>query len=336
MAAPLKIAFVSTGKAHPASWLAWNFGIRTDPMQDSSGIEGEQNEAFIAATGKAFELVDQASAECLLSPYFTFDRAEYTWLDEIASASGQRSVVTIDHDELEPLPTRTTLVLRTSAYASTLGANEDVMPAPCSDPYQEIGNAPIPIDAARPAIGFCGYTGTLASRLALPLLGKHEKARGLSLRHEALAILERSRFPAAIVRRTRFRAGMKGDISKTRHLSARREYLENMLENQYGLCVRGAGNFSRRFYELLALGRIPVVVDTDERLPLSDSVDWAHHVIRVEMRELRTLDEKVAAFLARSPRTLAEISEANRQLWVSRLSPEGYFTRELPAMIARR
>ena len=35
-----------------------------------------------------------------------------------------------------------------------------------------------------------------------------------------------------------------------------------MLASPYILCVRGAGNYSARFYEALALGRIPVLVNT--------------------------------------------------------------------------
>jgi hypothetical protein len=42
----------------------------------------------------------------------------------------------------------------------------------------------------------------------------------------------------------------------------------NMIANQYQLCVRGNANWSLRFYETLAYGRIPLLIDTGGKWPI--------------------------------------------------------------------
>ena len=49
---------------------------------------------------------------------------------------------------------------------------------------------------------------------------------------------------------------------------ARKEYFDNISQNIFNFCYRGAGNFSYRFYETLMMGKIPVLVDTDCVFPI--------------------------------------------------------------------
>jgi len=42
----------------------------------------------------------------------------------------------------------------------------------------------------------------------------------------------------------------------------------NMLANQYQVCARGNANWSLRFYETLAYGRIPVLIDSGGKFPM--------------------------------------------------------------------
>jgi len=52
------------------------------------------------------------------------------------------------------------------------------------------------------------------------------------------------------------------------------DFVRNMRESEFNLCVRGAGNFSMRFYQTLAFGRIPVVLDSDIVLPFASEIEW--------------------------------------------------------------
>ena len=57
------------------------------------------------------------------------------------------------------------------------------------------------------------------------------------------------------------------------------DFQNNMRENQFIICYRGAGNFSMRFYQTLAAGRVPVVADTNIRLPFDDLIDWEGSIV---------------------------------------------------------
>ena len=67
------------------------------------------------------------------------------------------------------------------------------------------------------------------------------------------------------------------------------EYWNNMLSSPFTLCVRGNGNFSVRFYETLALGRIPVLFNTDCVLPLDQYINWSKHCIFLRMQIQKSL-----------------------------------------------
>ncbi len=56
-------------------------------------------------------------------------------------------------------------------------------------------------------------------------------------------------------------------------------FYTNLQNNQYIICNRGRGNFSMRFYETLATGRVPVLVNTKMNLPFKDSINWDEIII---------------------------------------------------------
>jgi hypothetical protein len=105
-------------------------------------------------------------------------------------------------------------------------------------------------------------------------------------------------------------------------------FYENTMGSDYVLCVRGAGNFSYRFYEALCCGRIPVFVDTDCVLPLEDVIDYQKHCVWVPENDLRTIVNRIVAFHdALSAEEFVSLQKGCRQLWESHLSSEGYFTK---------
>lgn len=77
---------------------------------------------------------------------------------------------------------------------------------------------------------------------------------------------------------------------------ARKQFVENMRESDFVLAPKGDGNYSNRFVEALASGRIPVVIDTDMPLPLEADVDYAKICIRVPMHEVDTIPTRIRAF----------------------------------------
>jgi hypothetical protein len=143
-------------------------------------------------------------------------------------------------------------LLRTSAQAGKLAANERVMPYlwECKDePF-----APTSTGDALPSIGFCGQSSS------------HRKA--LMEAFETSPSI-RSNF----VKRDAFWGGNPHDAG------LKADFWENMQQNQFALAPRGAGNFSMRFYQALSVGRIPVLINTDMALPFSDLIPWKDFIV---------------------------------------------------------
>lgn len=70
------------------------------------------------------------------------------------------------------------------------------------------------------------------------------------------------------------------------------EFNLNMKRSQFILANRGAGNFSMRFYQALAFGRIPVLVNTDMVLPFQDEINWQDFIV-FEQNEKKCLQKVI-------------------------------------------
>jgi len=143
----------------------------------------------------------------------------------------------------------------------------------------------------------------------------------IKLRKTALDILEKdSRINADFIRRERYLGSNRAVEME------RQEYLENLNNNPYSLCVRGGGNFSFRFFESLCLGGIPILIDTDVLLPFQDQIDWDKHILRVKWTELKSLPERLIEFHnALSEEKFIQLQKENRAIWLKYFSLPGYF-----------
>lgn len=123
--------------------------------------------------------------------------------------------------------------------------------------------------------------------------------------------------------RNKYRAGAE-DVEMLKQTTS--EFYKNISETLYTFNIRGVGNFSVRFYETLAMGRIPVLVNTECRLPLHEEVDWNAHAIILDEKDIRQLPHRIKAFhSSRSDAELQRIQENNRKLWLEKLHRNGYF-----------
>jgi len=246
---------------------------------------------------------------------------------DLATKAGKEPVVFFANDSTEPVPLPGATVLRTSLLRSARRPSEFAQPAWSEDFVERYlgGDVPIRRFSERPTIGFCGLVAS--SRMRLPMnfaLRPQER-----LRRDALDVLERA--PAVdtnFVRRDRFLGGaLRGDaLDLDLLVKTRLEYVENMVESDYVLCVRGAGNFSYRLYETLSCGRVPVFVDTDCVLPFDFAVDWRDHCVWIDKSEIDSIPEVVTEFHLRLGESgLAEFQRHCRRFWEDYLSPFGFF-----------
>lgn len=229
-------------------------------------------------------------------------------------------------DNVAPLPTGYGVVYRDSMEASRRLSHEMVMPAFSKDFYGADRQMVVRQKRAEPVVGFCGYVSTPLRRMIYRLQLRRQKVIGLELRHHALAALDSAPgIRTNFVRRSEFWGGAVGRPSAERdqaQVKVRDEYLQNLIDSDYTLCCRGAGNFSYRFYETLSLGRIPLFIDTDCALPFDDKIDWRKHCVWVERRDLSRIGRVVREFHDRLDATEFEaLQRSNRELWESYLRP---------------
>jgi hypothetical protein len=242
--------------------------------------------------------------------------------------AGKTPVVFSGADPTEPLPIEAT-AFRTSLMRSQRNANEFALPAWSEDfLHCYLGGELRPRPKrARPVAGFCG--NPLAALPPKTLRGKvgHRLGRRQPEhpRKLALGALERdARVETHFVLRGTFWAEAFGDSAAL--MTARREHVQNMLESDYVLCVRGIGNFSYRLYETLSMGRIPIFVDTDCVLPLEFDIPWRDYCVWVDENEIDRIGDRVLEF--HDSLNEAEFEErqlACRRLWETHVSPQGFF-----------
>jgi len=142
----------------------------------------------------------------------------------------------------------------------------------------------------RPPVGFTTMKEKGRGILAQPL------DIGALLRSQALDALAASDLVNThIVKREAYH----GRLSQRERELHRAEYLQHFSYCDYILCIRGAGNYSHRLFETLAMGRIPIILDTDMVMPFRDRVNWEDVGVWVPLSKIGSIAEVVADFHAK-------------------------------------
>lgn len=193
----------------------------------------------------------------------------------------------------------------------------------------------------KPIVGFCGLTKGSERHAIIDMtktiLRNLRSQMGLSdsepqrimassyLRARLLNTLElHPRINNRFIKRKNYRAGI--DLREKDTHESTQQFYNNILESHYVLCVRGAGNFSARFYETLMMGRIPLYVHTDGFLPLSDVIDWKSHVVWVDYKDRHHISEILLDFHKQlNQDDLLALFKKNRKLWEEKLTLSGFF-----------
>lgn len=236
------------------------------------------------------------------------------------------------------------IVFRNSGHKSKLSSQHLGMPVFINDPLQEIyatAKFSLPMYHKQPIVGFCGQANSslLQSQKEIAIRSIHsikyivkktqntpQPIQSTSLiRAKLLQQLElASGVEANFIKRKKYRAGVEGN-KRWQHQTTK-AFFDNIIDSHYVLCVRGGGNFSVRFYETLAMGRIPIFVNTDCLLPLDDKINWKKHCVWVEYCERKQLAQKVIQFHQQHTQTsLFELMQANRKLWEEKMRIGNFF-----------
>lgn len=105
----------------------------------------------------------------------------------------------------------------------------------------------------------------------------------------------------------------------------RREYITLLRQSMTVCCPRGTGRNSIRFFETLAMGRIPVLISDYVELPFEDRIPYDDFVIRVPEHRILDLAEYVSAFFeSHSSVEIIDKMRSARYYWDRFLRPDAW------------
>lgn len=109
-------------------------------------------------------------------------------------------------------------------------------------------------------------------------------------------------------------------------MEMRKEFFNNMNNNLFIFCYRGHGNYSYRLYEVLMMGRIPVLIDTDCVLPFPEifNSDVGVFIDEKTLTSYNEINKIVEEYYNSNKYRLLEIQKNNRKLWEKYFSPIGF------------
>lgn len=302
--------------------------------------------AFSCFKEPIVQLVDNPDqADFLLIPHEyrkVKDHGDYLAQLSERSARHGRPIVAVNYGDSPcavELPGSISFI--SSAYRHSIRKNERMMPAYTEDLLAGQALSPRP-KAPEPTVAFCGWSDYKNAKNALgtwignalvelrAILASEPRIRaekkGLTFRRTALQALTDA--PGI---RTNFliRSSYSGHV-ETISLppeQARAEYIANMRNCDLALVVKGDGNYSYRFYEALALGRIPLFIDTDTPLPLEDLIDYDSFLLRLPFEKLRSIGAFVRErWAAMTPDEVENRQYAARAAFAEKLRPDRFFT----------
>jgi hypothetical protein len=257
---------------------------------------------------------------------------------DLAASAGLWTLVVVNHETVVPLPVSGPMVvLRTSLDRHIRAREEFALPAWHENIVDTHlgGRLPLREYLSRPVVSFCGHAARsdpplkhrvkVAGMRALKKLGYYwPNNDGLYLRKLAMSQLDASRrVETNFIIRDAYFGGMPSVKSRVRT-----EYINNILDSDYVLCVRGGGNYSFRFFEAMSLGRTPVLIDTECVLPFDFLHDYKTLCVIVAEDKVHQVGQRVAEFHACfDDQTYRVHQEQVRSFWTEWLSPEGFFGR---------
>lgn len=276
-----------------------------------------------------FEIVsDIYESDAVLLPHYLTDlamRVPYLEVvEQIAHKAGKKLIIFTTQDSPLPITRVNSIIIRPSAYASSLRLNEIVAPALVEDLGTMYGVVPL-TKGKMPTIGFVGRADfdSLKARIKYFVrnyaLYTDSHRDGMYFRRVAIRAIEKdTRLSSHIISRRRF--GAHRTTLELSLESSRTEYVESIKNSLFVLAPRGDGNYSLRFYEALSLGRIPILIDTDIILPFEPELLYDDCVMRIPYSKVGQINEIVWTYWSqKSELELLQSQQRAREIFESYL-----------------
>jgi len=309
-----------------------------------------------AARGKELiELTDLDEADaCLLPIYYIFGDEEPAFLENIKCfldkvvKSRKKIIVFTGHDRpVYDIRIDNAIIFNSAINKSVQPSNVFAYPHFFEDYIRIYRNNELSVrqKGATPVIGFCGFAPPVGLRFGrskvigmlklaanyLGIMKKYPARASHSYRARAIIGLRRSKKISTNFRiKSTIAFGPQGQLNTGNTVESddvfRRNFVNNIVDSDYTLCVRGIGNNSIRFFESLCCGRIPVFVNTDCVLPFDNQINWKSMCIWVEAHDIDKIDKIVLNFhQSRSNDQLIELQKKIRSVWEEYLTPVGFY-----------
>ena len=275
-------------------------------------------------------------------PYYVTHQKIQIAQEEVARAKliNKPIVIFSDGDYPSNLPFEDVILFESAGYCSTPGLHyHNAQPTFIADDVKVYCHGDLQLRDKREEsmVGFYGLAST--SRLqrlfrSLKLKKQQFKYQKGYLKWEPPPF-ETSAFRSKVLRqfenqsgiqtnfilRKRYCAGVTDD--KSTHHPAKVEFVNNNLNSDYTICMRGSVNFSLRFYETLCLGRIPIFIDTDCLLPFQDEIDDKSYFSWINIKDPPHAPEIFRDFHNKlSNKAFTNLQKACRQLCVEQIPPD--------------
>ena len=115
-----------------------------------------------------------------------------------------------------------------------------------------------------------------------------------------------------------------GHLSPEEMLENRERYVVSLRSSLTVLCPRGTGLNSVRFYETLAMGRIPILIGDECSLPAEDIIPYHYVMLRIPERMVDQAGEMIFDWLAsKTPEQLIQRCVLARKIWETYFSISG-------------
>jgi hypothetical protein len=240
------------------------------------------------------EYTDVAECDFIYYPHKINKNSNIEELIKLSDNFDKKILLFYNDDDDSIFNFKNSVIFRTSLYKSNKLDNYQSLPAFCND----IGRN---IDCLRdkseiPTIGFCGAITHPIRKIVIDEIDKSNLNTNFIIRNNFWG----------------------GDVWGT---NVRTDYVNNLLNSDFIICVRGAGNFSYRFYETLCLGRIPIVIDTDIDLPFNDFIEYDNLVLKVN--NVEEIEQKVLEYWNNIV-DYHKLQQDLRIFWIDNLSPTGF------------
>jgi len=288
-----------------------------NPHKGESPFAKEVFDTFSYNTACYTVTGDSAASDVVFAPYrhnwlLRHDKALLDECVRVAKEAGLPLLIDGVGDVEFPLTMENAFVLRIGGYRFLPEKGRIQIPSVTDDLLMRCAGGKLQIRKKRhgekPVVGFAGWASlspvqtirTVLKELPVRLRSMFDRRyaamkKGVLWRIQAIRILRRS---PLVSLNLRTRSSFSGSVKTAQDdpYKLRSEMVDIITHSDYCLDVRGDANDSNRLSEILSLGRIPVIVDTERNFPFDDLIKYEDFCLIVDFRDLHRLPERIAEF----------------------------------------